>query len=229
MVATLDYVERKFNEFNHTIFGGRLKPLPFRLSNARTFLGQLRYSRKRSFWGGWKYGNFQFVISAGKEMDERLLEDTIIHEMIHYHILSNQLQDTSAHGKLFRKIMDDINARFGRNVTISHKPTEEEREKDREIRRHLICTSRFADGRTGITIAARTRVFMLWNEIPKFPGVVECKWYSSLNPYFNRFRRSQTVKIYLVDREELERQLADALPLVKEGGTIKTIPLLPHP
>ena len=66
-------------------------------------------------------------------MDERLLEDTIIHEMIHYHILSNQLQDTSAHGKLFRKMMDDINARFGRNVTISHKPTEEEREKDREI------------------------------------------------------------------------------------------------
>ena len=85
-----------------------MKPLPFRLSNARTFLGQLRYSRKRSFWGGWKYGNFQFVISAGKEMDERLLEDTIIHEMIHYHILSNQLQDTSAHGKLFRKMMDDI-------------------------------------------------------------------------------------------------------------------------
>lgn len=211
MVATLDYVERKFNEFNNTVFEGQLKPLPFRLSSARTFLGQLRYRRKRSLWGGWKYDNFQFVISAGKEMDERLLEDTIIHEMIHYYILSNQLQDTSAHGKLFRKMMNDINARFGRNVSISHKPTEEEREQDREIRRHLVCVSSFADGRVGITIAAQTRVVMLCREIPKFPGVAECKWYSSMNPFFNRFRRSLTVKIYLLDRDELEKQLADAV------------------
>ena len=103
MIATIDYLERKFDEFNHTIFEGRLKTLPLRLSSARTFLGQLRYRRKRRFWGGWKYDNFQLVISTAKEMNEQLLEDTIIHEMIHYYILSNQLQDTSAHGKLFRK------------------------------------------------------------------------------------------------------------------------------
>ena len=220
MIATIDYLERKFDEFNHTIFEGRLKTLPLRLSSARTFLGHLRYRRKRRFWGGWKYDNFQLVISTAKEMNEQMLEDTIIHEMIHYYILSNQLQDTSAHGKLFRKMMNEINTRFGRNVTISHKSTEEEMEQDCEIRSHLICVSRLVDGRIGITIAARTRVFMLWDEIARFDGVAECKWYYSNNPYFNRFRRSLKVKIYIVDNDELERQLADAVSLVRNGNKL---------
>ena len=111
MIATIDYIERKFNEFNHMIFEDRLKPLPFKLSCARTFLGQLRYRRKRGFWGKCKYDNFQLVISGRRDMAESLLEDTIIHEMIHYYILSNQLTDTSSHGKLFRQMMNDINAR----------------------------------------------------------------------------------------------------------------------
>ena len=216
MVATLDYIERKFNEFNHTIFEDRLKPLPFKLSCARSFLGQLRYRRKRGFWGKCKYDNFQLVISIRKEMSESLLEDTIIHEMIHYYILSNQMDDTSSHGKIFRKMMTDINTRFGRNVTISHKSTEAEREQDCEIRNHLICVSRFEDGRTGITIAAKTRVGMLWKEMSRVPGVVECKWYLSRNPYFNRFRRSRSIKIYLADKAELEKHLEDAVSLSDE-------------
>ena len=212
MVATLDYIERKFNEFNHTIFKDSLKPLPFKLSSARTFLGQLRYRRKRGFWGKCTYDNFQLVISGRKEMNESLLEDTIIHEMIHYYILSNQLVDTSSHGKIFRKMMNDINTRFGRNLTISHKSTEAEREQDCEIRNHLICVSRFEDGRTGITLATKTSFSMLWKEIPKVSGVVECRWFLSQNPYFNRFRRSRSIKIYLADKAELEKHLVEAVP-----------------
>ncbi len=213
MIATIDYIERKFSEFNHMIFEDRLKPLPFKLSCARTFLGQLRYRRKRGFWGKCKYDNFQLVISGRRDMAESLLEDTIIHEMIHYYILSNQLTDTSSHGQLFRQMMNDINARFGRNVTISHKSTVTEIEQDSEVRNHLICVSRFQDGRTGITIAAKTRAGVLWKEIPRVTGVVECKWYLSQNPYFNRFRRSRSIKIYLADKGELERNLEDAVPL----------------
>ena len=112
--------------------------------------------------------------------------------------------------------MTDINTRFGRNVTISHKSTEAEREQDCEIRNHLICVSRFEDGRTGITIAAKTRVGMLWKEMSRVPGVVECKWYLSRNPYFNRFRRSRSIKIYLADKVELEKHLEDAVSLSDE-------------
>lgn len=221
MIATQDYVERKFREFNELIFNSTLPPLPVRLSKARTFLGQLRYRRKRKFFGGWKYDSFQLVISNRRDMDESLLEDTIIHEMIHYSILSNQLQDTSAHGKIFRGMMHDINARYGRNISISHTPTAEEKEKDIEKRKHFICISHFTDGRMGITLAAKSRLFLLWDAMSCIPQVEQCQWYLSTDPFFNRFRRSITPKVYRVDREELALHLGDALPLVREGKSIK--------
>lgn len=221
MIATQDYVERKFREFNELIFNSTLPPLPVRLSKARTFLGQLRYRRKRKFFGGWKYDSFQLVISNRRDMDESLLEDTIIHEMIHYSILSNQLQDTSAHGKIFRGMMYDINTCYGRNISISHTPTAEEKEKDIEKRKHFICVSHFTDGRVGITLAAKSRIFLLWDAMSCIPQVEQCQWYLSTDPFFNRFRRSITPKVYCVDREELSLHLGDALPLVCEGKSIK--------
>lgn len=225
MVPTLDYIESKFHEFNTLIFNGALKPLPLRLSSARTFLGQLRYRRRRKWLGGWVYEDFQLVISAHKDLEERLLEDTIIHEMIHYYILFNQLQDTTAHGKIFRQIRDDINKRFGRNVTISHKVSDEEMSRDTDRRKHLLCVSRFSDGRVGVTLAAESRVFMLWRALAAFPGIVECRWYVTYNSFFNRFRRSLKPKIYLVDKDELERNIFDATPLVLDGRTIKCVPI----
>ncbi|MBQ5643513.1 MAG: SprT-like domain-containing protein [Bacteroidaceae bacterium] len=219
MIATQDYVERKFREFNELIFNSTLPPLPVRLSKARTFLGQLRYRRKRKFFGGWKYDSFQLVISNRRDMDESLLEDTIIHEMIHYSILSSQLQDTSAHGKIFRGMMHDINTRYGRNISISHTPTAEE--KDIEKRKHFICVSHFTDGRVGITLAAKSRLFLLWDAMSCIPQVEQYQWYLSTDPFFNRFRRSITPKVYRVDREELALHLGDALPLVREEKSIK--------
>lgn len=223
MTVTQDYVEHKFEEFNVLIFDGKLKPLPVRLSSARTFLGQLRYRRVRSLIGGCKFTDFQLVISRKLDMDERLLEDTVIHEMIHYYILSHQMRDTSAHGTIFRRMMTDINERFGRNISIRHRITDEESEKDTEVRRHLICVSRFADGSLGITISARTSIFCLWRELPCLPNVVECSWYMSLNPYFNRFRRSRTPKIYRIDKDELEQHLVSAVRLIKEGKVIRSL------
>ena len=220
MKANIEYVEQKFKDYNDQMFGGRLPMIPVRLSDVKSYLGKCKYSVRVLKDGRRECYNFEMLINTRIDLPENVVEDVIIHEMIHYYILSNQLQDTSAHGKLFRKLMNDINTRFGRNVTISHKSTEEEKEQDCEIRSHLICVSRLLDGRVGITIAARTRIFMLWDEIARFDGVAECKWYYSNNPYFNRFRRSLKVKIYIVDNDELERQLADAVSLVRNGNKL---------
>lgn len=221
MIATIEYIERKFNEFNALIFSGALAPLPIRLSSARTLLGQLRYKRRRTLWGGWKYEDFQLVITRRRDMPETLLEDTIIHEMIHYHILSNNLKDTSAHGRIFRSMMNDINARFKRNITISHRSSDEELSDDTEIRQHYLCISRLKDGRTTITVVAKNRLFSLWETPSKCPDIVDYRWYFSTNPFFNRYRRSLTLKLYLITPEQLATHLRDAHELVREDGIIK--------
>ena len=220
MRATRDYVIRKFNDFNLQYFDGRLKPIEIRMSSARTFLGQVAYHRDRMADGTWHYRDFIFKISTALDLPEQEVEDIILHEMIHYYILSNQIQDTSPHGRLFRRMMLYINTHYGRNISVSHQSTKAEKDTDVQKRQHLICVVLFDTGERGITISTRTRLFRLWDALPRVPGVVECKWYSSIDPYFNRYPRAMKVKIYRISAEDLETHLQGAVPLIRNGSTI---------
>lgn len=63
------------------------------------------------------------------ELSEDEIEDTIIHEMIHYYIGYNQLEDTSAHGAIFQQVMNAINEKYGRHLSISHKSSKSQKEQ----------------------------------------------------------------------------------------------------
>lgn len=221
MIPSLDYVKAKFKEYNELMFEGELKPLRFKLSNARTFLGQVCFMRDKNEDGTWHYSGFEFKISTKMDLAENIVEDTIIHEMIHYWILSNQMQDNAPHGDLFIAKMKEINMKYNRNISVSHTTTKEEQETDTEVRQHLICVSRLRNGQRGVTIATKTSLFRLWDEMPKFPNMAELKWVVSTDPYFNRFRRSTTPGIYRVPADELEEHLKDAKELVRQGNSIR--------
>lgn len=220
MIATLDYIKRKFAEYNQQMFGGKLKPLPFKLTSARTYLGQVRFRRTKNPDGTWHYYDFVFMISDKVDRDENVVEDTIIHEMIHYYILSNQIQDTAPHGVVFKKIMRGINVKFNRHVSVLHQLTAEEQDNDTEKRQHLICVVRLRGNRMGITVATRSKLFYLWDEIPRFPKVEEWHWYSTTDPFFNRYPRASTVKIYAISLEDLEEHLKGAKSLKRFGNRI---------
>ena len=221
MRASLDYIKKKFQEFNELCFEGKLHPLPFRLSSARTFLGQITFMKEPNPDGTWHYFGFVFRISTVIDLPEREVEDTILHEMIHYYILSNQMQDTSAHGEIFMRMMKDINVRFNRNITVAHKSTKEEQDSDTQLRQHIICVIRFRNNQRGITIATKSRLFELWDEIPKLPNVAECSWYVSTDPFFNRYPRAASLKYHPITPAELEEHLKGAQPLIKTGNSIR--------
>ncbi len=223
MDVTTDYVKQKFEEFNNLCFEGKLKPLPFRMSNARTFLGMVKFKRKLNFDATWHYYDFEFVISQKCENtgSEQEVEDVIIHEMIHYYILSNQLHDNGPHGDIFKRMMRDINARYNRHVTISHKKSREESDKDTELRQHIICVVHFRSGKLGIAVVARTRIFELWDKMRLFPDVAEVKWYYTIAPFFNRYPRITKPKLYAISQADLDEHLTTAVRLVRRGNVIK--------
>lgn len=221
MIASIDYIERKFNEYNVLCFEGKLKPLPFKLSNARTFLGQVAFMRDRNADGTWHYHDFVFKISNKRDMQKTEMEDTILHEMIHYWILSNQMQDSSPHGEIFIRKMKEINVKFNRNISVAHMATKEDHERDKEIRQHIICACRMRMGQRGVMVATKSNLFQLWDEIQQFPGIAEWKWFISTNPFFNRFPRAIKPKIYQVHTAELEEHLKNAKELIRKGNTIK--------
>lgn len=122
MVPTIPYIRSRFDEFNARFFAGALPPVPIKLSNARTFLGKLTFTKRRKWlFGEWTYSNFVLRINTRFDLPEQLIEDTILHEMIHYYIAVNQLRDTSTHGRLFRQEMKRINVEGNRHITISYR------------------------------------------------------------------------------------------------------------
>lgn len=198
MRPSVDYVERNFDKFNALIFGSNLPKLPFKISSARTFLGHIKYFREKGEDGTWNYRGFTFHVSDKFDLPEDVVEDTIIHEMIRYSILHNQMKDNAPHGDLFLMKMEEINNKFNRHITVAHKRTKEETETDTEKRRHLICVSRFKDGNRAITVSANNPriLFRIWDEIARIEQIAGFKWVYTTDPFFNRIPRSQNAKFY---------------------------------
>ena len=157
MKATIPYIEQKFEEFNRQMFGDKLPKIPVELRDAKTFLGQCVYKKRRKPFGKTDLYDFRLRINNRVDLPEREIEDTIIHEMIHYYIGYNKLKDASAHVPLFLGIMNEINRNFGRNLTVSHRSTKEQREQlqDKRSHYHVIAVVTFHDGRTGIKVLPR--------------------------------------------------------------------------
>ena len=126
MIVTQEYIEKKFGEFNEQYFANELPRIPIKLVSVKSFLGKFCYKLHRRFFIPNEITDIQLRINTRLDWKEQLLEDTLIHEMIHYYIFHKKIKDTSPHGVVFRKMMKDINTTYGRHMTISYKPTADE-------------------------------------------------------------------------------------------------------
>lgn len=214
MTPTVAYLEERFDTFNEMCFEGALPRIPIRLSSARSFIGRLQYRPVRD-WRRRIVRREDFIlrISTRYDLPEAEVEDTLIHEMIHYWIAWQNLTDSSTHGKLFRAKMQEINSRFGRHLTISHKSSPEELDRDKRVSDHYLCVSRLADGRTAVTVVASTCVRSIRRAFRWSATIRNAQWYISRDPWFNRFPRCRTPKLFPVDPAELEAHMQEAKPL----------------
>ena len=224
MIPTKTYVEQKFNEFNQLMFGGKLPDIPVEMSNAKTFLGKCVYRKRRNKNGKTECYDFRLKINTRADLPEQEVEDTIIHEMIHYYIGVNQLQDTSSHGVIFKKIMNSINQRFGRNITVSYKSSPEEREqlRDKRPRYHVIAFVRFLDGHTGIKVLPRVvpTILKYYNAVSTSRDIASVSLHMSNNTFFNQYPNSGALKVHPLPEDEIIRQLEGAEKLGCDGKCI---------
>ena len=225
MRATVPYIEQKFEEFNRQMFGGKLPKIPVELSDAKTFLGQCVYKRRRKPFGKTELYDFRLRINTRLDLPEREVEDTIIHEMIHYYIGYNQLEDASAHGPIFLKIMNDINRRFGRNLSVSHKSTKEQREQlqDKRSHYHVVAVVQFHDGRVGIKVLPRVlrSILYYYNNVLANKDIKAIQLYMSNNVFFNRYPNSKALRVHFLETDEINKQLEGAEKMACDGKSIK--------
>jgi hypothetical protein len=202
MKPTIDYIQRRFDEYNTRFFGGQLPSLPVRLSHAKGFLGKITFTRRRKgLFAGYRNEDFVLRINVRIDLPEQVVEDTILHEMIHYYIAVNQWNDTSTHGRLFRQEMARINKEGNRHITVTHKLSESEQEQTVLTKGRVVAVVRFTDGRTGIKVVPKqVRHILDWNRrARKTFDIVSIDWYYTNNGYFAKYPSSVALRIFLTD------------------------------
>lgn len=214
MKPTLQYVQDKFREYNQQYFNGKLPELPIELSDAKGFIGVCRYKKRELEDGNVELYDFRLSINTRIDLPEEEIEDTIIHEMIHYFIGINRLEDSSSHGPMFQHLMKSINEKYGRHITISHKSTKEEAEEAIDSRPcwHVIAVVTYFGGRQGIKVLPRVveRILAYNKGVKSAPGVEGIEFFLSKDPFFNRFPNSAALNVYDVDKDALKVHLKDA-------------------
>ncbi len=216
MKPTEEYIKEHFDAYNRTMFGGTLPVPPIHLTNARTYMGQMTCRKRVGLFGRKHFSNFALRISKRFDYDEQELQDTLIHEMIHYYIGYHQLQDSSAHGQLFRKLMNDINGNFGRHITISHRSTKEERmQVIGDKPRPRVFAIFEMNGKHYIKVVPRIkqRIMTMHKRMLSSTGISNIAWYYSQDPYFALYPSSMGRRVQKIDMEEMQSHLANATPL----------------
>lgn len=201
MKANLEFLKDRFHRYNHEIFSGKLPEPIFHVTAAGSFVGQ--YKVKRVYGRHSLSEERHLTLSDRYDLPETQLEDIVIHEMIHYYIHHSKLRDTSSHGQIFRKMMHDINMRFRRHITVSHRCTKEEYESDTAKVHSIICLCTMTDGRKLICKASQSKIFELHKAFQEWDKVAKEEWYWVYSSYFNRYRRVLTPKLFEVDTEGL--------------------------
>lgn len=230
MIATIPYIQHKFAAYNALYFDHSLPDIPIRLSNAKGFLGKLSYRKTRQGVLG-KTKNTDFILRINTRIDlpEEVIEDTILHEMIHYYIGYHQLHDTSAHGTLFRQMMMRINQAGNRHITVSHRLTDEQRIQavGRE-RYRVVCVAHFRDGRIGIKVVPMQAhsILRFHNAVSAHFPIESISWHLTADMYFAEYPSSCALRLYLItDVKALEDALRTSRTIQCDGKSVRLMPL----
>lgn len=217
-----EYIKGKFREFNKLCFADTLPELPIRMSAGNRAMGVFIHPSRYPSVAPRGVGECHMRISNRYDLPERQIEDIILHEMIHYYIWYRRIEDTSAHGPAFRRIMNEINRNFGRNLHVSHRTSKEQLDSDRSHRLHIICLTEWIDGMKGFTPVARTRIFSIHRAFTSDSRVRKLKWIYTANPHFNRYPKALVPKAYRLT-PEVEEELKEAIECYCDGNVIRPL------
>lgn len=230
MELTTSYLREHFADFNRRYFGGELPVPRFRVTNARTQLGQFSCRRAAvgaarwlpSWWLRRKLADrqapatdYQIKISEYYDVPEEEYQNVLLHEMIHYYIAYKGIRDTSSHGREFRRLMNWLNAEHGWHIRVSTRtkawPVSSRNQARRAQPQHVIAVT-LTDGRHLLGVINAAYVQQVDRLAARAPQVKTHEWFRSADPWFADFPRSRTLRGRRVSAEffaEMTRKMRE--------------------
>jgi hypothetical protein len=212
MQVTVAWMQEWFERFNHDYFGGGL-PLPrLALSMSRTRLGFMACKR-RVRKGRTEYYDYSIHISNYYDRSERQYQNVLLHEMIHESIAYSGLKDTSAHGVIFRGMMDNLNRKYGWEMTVMtsarHTAVAGGIPQDRT---YLVLAIALHTGERMLTVVNPRYARQLNRQLPTIVAMSEHGWYTSKDAYFFSFPQVRSLRGRRVSAVEYERKKREMTP-----------------
>ncbi len=220
MRPNLQYVLDKFDYYNKLCFNGELKRPPIFLNTRKGSMGITKCRQTTDENGNTVFTDFSIEISVRHDMPEVEYTDTIVHEMIHYYIFSNNLKDDSPHGTLFQAKAREIMEKYGIRVTVAYDPSEETLIATIDRQRFIVVVED-ENEKTYYAVVIRNKVFELWDVIPKLKGIVSVKWYTSNRAIFGTIPASASPRLLYIDADKMHHYLTGAHELTREGDIIR--------
>lgn len=216
MRADLNFVKERYDYFNRLCFNGILPQIKLRISPSLRTLGTFRFPRIRP--KNLDASMLTLSVSNRLDFEPHVIEDTIIHEMIHLYIYWFDLRDSSSHGAIFRNMMAAINSRHGRSVTISRRSTTTERQSDRisKVRLILVCTLK--SGERTVTVCAPKYARTIVNSANRINDIINYTLHLSNDSRFSKYPNSRTLKLYRINSVELDQSLRDSKKVDYSNG-----------
>lgn len=177
MIATTSYITSRFNYFNDLIFGGKLKSIELRVNNTKSAGGQFNYYRNCRA----RY----IAISKKFDFTPEELDDVLVHEMIHYWDFTKR--GTSDHGTQFQKKMNEINKKFGMNITIQGKW-----EINKETFHRWICVGETYFGQKIIIPVVSDNAKMKMEKYISCLNIKNYTWFKTNDTFFAKFKTITT-------------------------------------
>lgn len=206
------------------IFGGRLPEVAITLCEVTSFIGQYKAQVRTDASGRREHYNHVLRFSTAFDLPEEEIEDTLIHEMIHYFIAYNGLTDRSAHGPLFKALMNSINENHGRHIGISRRTTGRELSEARgtKAKWHVVAILHFTTGELGVKVLPRVipKIIDYYKGMTAAPNIRKTDLYLHNDPYFNRFPTSVGRRCHAISTEEIKLHLRGAHTLEVKGNKL---------
>lgn len=219
MRPSLDYIKEKFEFYNKLCFDGKLPMPPIKLNMRYGQMGITKFQIIQTSDGNIRLENISIEISIRQDLPEEEYIDTIVHEMIHYYIAYNNIIDDSPHGTVFMEKMNHIMNTYGIRVTIAFDPTDEYLVNS-ITRPRYVCVSEFEDGRMGLGVVAKNKIFQIWHLMSQMPGVKDVRWYVSNRAIFGKFPVMVSPNVIIIDSDKIHHYLTGAKELMNNGTTI---------
>ena len=203
---TTDYLQQAFEHYNALIFEGKLPVPKLKWSRAKTRLGQMACKRKIS-WGRTKFYDYTISVSNYYKLTTEEIDDVLIHEMIHYSIAYTGLKDTSAHGIVFRGMMDKINRTFGRHITISVRTRNLQPCMAQQPKDYLILALEMKDGKYYLSSVNPSAARKIATSLARTREIAHYAWYQSQDEYFHGMPRVRSLRGRRVSAEVYETMI----------------------